>query len=287
MKFIFSFIFMLILSANYALAACNITMFNIGHGDAVFIETDTENILVDTGNFSARSIIADKLSLKIPDKLFLSHPHADHIANAAFIVENFGVSDIFDNGIVSTSPYYLDYISSGANIHHVSAGDIIKIDDHTDFKIFHSGGNFAKLNDTSTVMLFTYKNFKMLFTGDIEIAAETALKNIGKIDVLKAPHHGSKTSSNLNFIRTIHPDTVIISADGSYNFPHAESLNSYKMAGVSDIFCTDFNGEIRITTDGYSYNISVDNPCAWIDNKIAGNRRIISATELNISDSTE
>lgn len=277
--FVFAFI------SSYCFADCNIKMFNVGHGDSILIQTDTENILVDTGALSARSKLNSELNHLTIHKLILTHPHADHIANAKFIVDNFRCNNIYDNGVVSSSNYYKNYINSGASITHLSKGDIIYIDSDTALEIYNPDTDYVSINDSSLVFKLTYKNFKMLFTGDAQFATESLLTNIGKVDVLKSPHHGSKTSSTLNFIQSIRPDTVIISADGSYNFPHAESLNSYVYSGVSYIYCTKYNGDISIHTDGYTYTTTPEYNIDWLNPYLdtLNNNRVISAINIPIS----
>ena len=86
-----------------------------------------------------------------------------------------------------------------------------------------------------------------MFTGDISKDVERLISvktNINKINVLKVSHHGSKTSSDSNFISSILPDFAIISTNGMYNHPHfntLETLNSY----LSDIYITKNDKDIE------------------------------------------
>ncbi len=114
-------------------------------------------------------------------------------------------------------------------------------------------------NDLSLVMRLEYKDFSMLFTGDISDKVEGKLANSQhqlKADILKAPHHGSRFSNSSAFIKAVGPGTVIFSS-GHLNrmrHPHPETLERYQKAGV-DIRRTDRHGAVQITTDGNSYKI--------------------------------
>ena len=69
--------------------------------------------------------------------------------------------------------------------------------------------------------------------------------------VLIAPHHGSRSSSGIEFLRAVDPEVVVVSCgrNGRFNFPHPEILERYEDMGVS-IFRTDINGAVRLSTDG-------------------------------------
>ena len=122
----------------------------------------------------------------------------------------------------------------------------------------------------------------MLFTGDAEKVAENEQLNSSykkklKSTVLKAPHHGSKTSAGADYMKAVSPECVVISAGdpsdptgsgNSYGHPHNQALNSYiKNGGVdkNNIFWTFENGTITITSDGKSWSVTTENKSKWID----------------------
>ena len=78
--------------------------------------------------------------------------------------------------------------------------------------------------------------------------------------ILKVPHHGSNTSSSHDFISTVFPTDVIFSVglNNIYNFPNAEVVESYTNLGCN-LYYTDKNGAIIVTSDGYSYKIKTYN----------------------------
>ena len=109
-KLLIALVLMLVALCNCAFAM-QIKVLNVGQGDATLIQTGEQNILIDTSDADER----DKLRLELYkaecftiDKLILTHPHADHIANAAWLIQNgiFSVRAVYDNGKISTSRYY-------------------------------------------------------------------------------------------------------------------------------------------------------------------------------------
>ena len=114
------------------------------------------------------------------------------------------------------------------------------------------------LNNNSLVCKLVYLSFSCIFTGDIEEIAEKAIlekyKNstqILKTDILKIAHHGSKTSSTEEFLETVKPKIALIGVGPNNNFGHPnknviERIKNNKI----EIFRTDENGEIGISTNG-------------------------------------
>ncbi len=114
-------------------------------------------------------------------------------------------------------------------------------------------------NDLSLVLRLEYKNFSMLFTGDIGEKIEKKLAATPhqlEADILKGPHHGSRFSSSQVFINAVRPGTVIFSSGylNRMRHPHPETLKRYAKAKVT-VWRTDLNGSIKIITDGNGYEI--------------------------------
>ncbi|MBT3369070.1 MAG: MBL fold metallo-hydrolase, partial [Nitrospina sp.] len=112
-------------------------------------------------------------------------------------------------------------------------------------------------NDLSLVLRLEFKDFSMLFTGDISDKIEKVLSASPlQADILKGPHHGSRFSNSQVFINAVHPSTVIFSS-GHLNrmrHPHPETLERYRNTGV-DIRRTDRHGAIQVITNGNGYEI--------------------------------
>lgn len=257
-----------------------VSMLNVGQGDAFLIETSEQNILIDTGDDKDK-IIAElnKAGISRLERVILTHPHSDHIGAIQAVLDNFDVVEILDNGIVSTSPYYKKYRTAHVACHALEAGDMLNLGDRAYFKVLHpdtflvncvnSGAQRSKPNDESIVGRLTFGDFSMLFTGDVEKTIEEDLiaQNI-KATILKAGHHGSRTSSSANFVANVQPRFVFISAgkDNRFKHPHKKPLEIYRVNGVKpeNIFCTAFNGTVVAETDGTDIKITPEITSNWV-----------------------
>lgn len=120
----------------------------------------------------------------------------------------------------------------------VKKGDIINIEKDIKIRILFPGNDLISenvLNNNSLVAKLEYKDFEMLFTGDIEEVAEQQLLNMYsngelKADVLKVAHHGSKTSSIKEFLESVAPDIAVIGVgeNNKFGHPNEEVLNRLK-----------------------------------------------------------
>ncbi|MFC2091946.1 ComEC/Rec2 family competence protein, partial [Elusimicrobiota bacterium] len=116
-------------------------------------------------------------------------------------------------------------------------------------------------NNSSVIIRFAINDISFVFPGDIEIPAELELLSYGKgmrTTVLKAPHHGSHSSSSVPFIDWLYPETVIFSCgkNNGYGFPVFEVLRRYEKIGAK-IYRTDLHGNIDVITDGRNYRVMV------------------------------
>ena len=274
-----------------------IKMLNVGQGDAVLIQTKTQNILIDTSDTDERDKLReelDKAGVKKIDKLILSHAHADHIGGAKLVIENYDVKEVYNDGTDRGSyNVYKGYISAAKKknipVKTLQAGDKLNFGGKVSFEVFYPTeelrAKFAAekdYNDTSIVGKLTFGDFSMLFTGDAEKVAENEQLNSSykkklKSTVLKAAHHGSKTSAGAEYMKAVSPECVVISAGdpsdptgsgNSYGHPHNQALNSYiKNGGVDkeNIFWTFENGTITITSDGKNWAVKPEQKSKWIN----------------------
>ncbi|MBN1618295.1 MBL fold metallo-hydrolase [Candidatus Dojkabacteria bacterium] len=116
------------------------------------------------------------------------------------------------------------------------------------------------VNNDSIVLLVTFGDFNLLLMGDAENEVESELLSstnsleFDDIDVLKAGHHCSKTASSQAFLEKTNPDLVICSCgkDNKFGHPHEETLETFDSLDI-DYLRTDFEGTIRVKTDGLSW----------------------------------
>lgn len=270
-----------------------ISMLDIGQGDAVLIQTGVKNILIDTGDDKYyedgkkgkenTQLLTELQKLKIDhiDTLVMTHAHADHIGKADKVIVQYGVKELVYNGIPSTSKYFINALkaakANGTQQVKVKAGDVLDFGNGVSFEIVSPSQSLidedtaaikakkkVDVNNESVVGRLTFGNFAMLFTGDAEGPVEKDMvASYGKklkCQVLKAGHHGSKTSSTAEFLKLVQPESVVMSlgVNNQYGHPHEALLNRLQKQGVKNIYRTDANGTITIVSDGSSYSITTE-----------------------------
>lgn len=154
------------------------------------------------------------------------------------------------------------------NVKIVEGGEKVSIEDNLYFDIIWPFSDNMisdnSINNNSLVCKLNYKNYSMLFTGDIEVIAEKAILkkysknlNILKSDILKVAHHGSKTSSITEFIEKIKPKYAIIGVgeDNKFGHPSDSTIQNLEKANIR-IYRTDKMGEIEMKTNGKEIKIN-------------------------------
>lgn len=270
-----------------------ISMLDIGQGDAVLIQTGAKNILIDTGDDKYyedgkkgkenTQLLTELQKLKIDhiDTLVMTHAHADHIGKADKVIAQYGVKELVYNGIPSTSKYFINALkaakANGTQQVKVKAGDVLDFGNGVSFEIVSPSQSLidedtaaikakkkVDVNNESVVGRLTFGDFAMLFTGDAEGPVEKDMvASYGKklkCQMLKAGHHGSKTSSTAEFLKLVQPESVVMSlgVNNQYGHPHEALLNRLQKQGVKNIYRTDANGTITIVSDGSSYSITTE-----------------------------
>ena len=191
-----------------------------------------------------------------------THPHADHIGGLPAVIEEFEVKKIYDSGRVHTTKTYENHLElideEDIPFDTPRRGDIIELGDLR-FKVLHPGENVEdySLNDASIVLMLEYENVSFLFTGDAEYEAEMEMLDSGKevkADILKVSHHGSRSSTDEDFLVEVNPEIAVIQVgeDNRYGHPHPEVLELLE-ANEVEIYRNDIHGDIVIRTDGHQY----------------------------------
>lgn len=250
-----------------------VTFFDVGQGDAIFIETPYKSqILIDGG---PNSIILEKLAKEMPfwdktiDLIILTHPEKDHITGLLSVLESYNVERILWTGIVRNTSQY----DKWKEMIEKENAEIIIADSSQKIKIgnvfldilypFESleGEEFKNSNNTSIIAQLIFGNSSFLFTGDAGKSIERKIlsrykEDVINSDVLKISHHGSKTSTSEEFLEEVSPEIAVISCgkNNSYNHPHQEVLKNLEKFGI-EILRTDINGDIKISSFGKDLKI--------------------------------
>jgi competence protein ComEC len=251
---------------------------DVGQGDSILIQTPENNfVLIDTGSRSFATTVIDYLySLSVTTiKAFIAtHPHEDHIGGSQEIFDAFDILSVYHTGYPYSSQTYQRFLNSAENEgcpiytdEDVDPGDYIDISNSLVCQILHINKDASNANDAGIVLMLSYYEVNYLFTGDIhgEIEDKVEYYLVDNwyidVDILKVAHHGSRYSSVDYFLNEATPEVSIISVgEGNpYGHPHYEAL--YRLESYNSlIFRTDINGDIIISTDGWSYNIIFEKP---------------------------
>ena len=233
---------------------------DVGQGDSIFIEiNNSKTMLIDASTSSYGNFIIDyinSLGYDRIDYLIATHPHADHIGSMQDIVLEYDIGDIYMPKVSTNTKTYENLLTAidDKNLTIKKAYKGVKIidEDELDVSILSpTKDEYDNLNNYSAVLKLTYKNVSYLFMGDSEEEVEENILDDVKADVIKIAHHGSNSSSSLEFLKKVSPTYAVISVgeDNSYNHPHKEVLDRLEEIG-SIVYRTDLDGNIIISTDG-------------------------------------
>lgn len=266
---------LIIIQVFYPTDNLKVNFINVGEGDCILIEAPNKiNILIDGGgtpqsNFDVGSKVVipylRRKGINEIDLLILTHPHLDHLEGLLTVLKELKVNMVLDSGLTCDSSEYKEFISlilkKGIPYHKAKAGDNFIFNNSLEIFLlnplydsdFYDESDF---NNASIVVKLFYKNADFLFTGDIEETTEKKLlvwQNILQSDILKVGHHGSSTSTNLEFLDKVDPSIVVITV-GKNHFGHPSQKIIERLEDKNiQIYRTDEDGTIIIRTNGQEY----------------------------------
>ena len=238
---------------------------DVGQGDSIFIELpNNETILIDAAeSYQSEKIInyLKNLNYQKIDYVIGTHPHTDHIGGLKDIINTFEIGKIYMPKVVSTTKTYESLLMAikdkNLKINTAKAGPSIIDTDTLKINILAPNSEtYTELNNYSVVTKITYGTTKFLFMGDAEKLSENEIKENVSADVIKIGHHGSNTSSNIDFIKKVNAKYGIISVglNNKYNLPKEETIKNWENSGTK-IYLTSINGTIRASSDGTNIKI--------------------------------
>lgn len=244
----------------------HLTVLSVGQGDALVLRAPNGRaLLVDVGPRwsdradAGRSVVATSIwnqGLRTVDGLFVSHAHPDHVGGAASVLRLLGVPVLYEGWAAPVDRGYAELaaIARRAGLRRVALragqglaweGVWIQVRGPRPA----SGLRARVRNDDSLVLEASFGAIRMLLPGDLEAQGEHAWQ--GRADVLKVPHHGSRTSSSAAFLDRVQPRVALVSlgANNVFGHPHPEVLARYAARGIP-FYRTDRDGSLTVSTDG-------------------------------------
>ncbi len=256
-----------------------VTVLDVGQGSAALVELPRGRVMmVDGGGFSDNAgfdvgerIVAPLLrrrKILTVDTLVLSHPNSDHLNGLLYIADHFNVRRVLSNGQGQPTRGYarfrdiiarrgivmpaLDHIRrrqwiNGARLDILSPPD--------DFRKRRRQDHWRTVNNNSVVVRIGLGRISFLLPADVERRMEKELVaqwgGALKSTVLLAPHHGSRTSSSVMFLKAVAPEVVVVSCGygNRFGFPHTQVLQRLQRLGA-EVFTTARHGAVTMITDG-------------------------------------
>jgi competence protein ComEC len=275
---------------RYFFGQMRLTAIDVGQATANLIELPGGGtVLVDGGGYSdnavfdvGAAIVAPLLwrkKIKTVDLMVLSHANSDHLNGLLYVLENFNVKEVWWNQEPAHTQGCRQWMRL-LDIYQVPNGKFDQLPravmrgevrleilaPPADFLQHKAAAPWRDLNNNSLVLRVCYGDVSVLFTGDIMHAAEADLlaRTGGRglqSTVLLVPHHGSRSSSSLEFLKAVRPAEAVISAgwQNRYKFPHPSVLQRLQHVG-SRIWCVADQGAVEITTSGNGYTIRTCRP---------------------------
>jgi competence protein ComEC len=242
-----------------------VAFLDVGQGDAILVTTPHgQQVLIDGGPSGSR--VVAQLAEVMPhwdrslQQVVSTHPQEDHIGGLAEVAARFEVGEFSGNGFRSSSLSYTALAEEASEVTTLSRGDSFERDG-VRFEVLWPPADLdpeTDLNDTSLVVRVTYGQTSILLMGDSEGPVHEALVEEESLaaDVLKVPHHGSKTTPAWLFAE-VNPAVAVISVGSGniYGHPHPDTLEAL---GSAPIFRTDLDGRIVIRSDGSEISVSTE-----------------------------
>lgn len=241
-----------------------INFIDVGQGDSCLITTpQNKKVIVDSGGSESYDVgknvllpyLLDKRITKI-DYIMISHFDTDHCKGFEYVLENIKVKNVIISKQSETSENFKQIMKiirkKRINLIIVQKETKIKIDNFTTVDILSpQSENIAdNMNDNSIVAKFEAYNFSILFTGDAseKIEKELIKEKINlKSDILKVSHHGSKTGTSEEFLKSVKPKIALIGVGENNKFGHpTKDVIKRLTENKIKIYRTDTDGEIRI-----------------------------------------
>ena len=244
-----------------------IHMIDIGQGDSILLECNQEYMLIDAGELGQGAVVNEYLkdhNVTELDYALITHPHSDHYGGMLDVLKNENVTtkNIVMTEAVNTTRTWeklTDYIDEKKyNVIFPKTNDTLTLGETT--LTMYVPEIVKDLNNCSIVVRAEYDGMSAILTGDAETPVEKAMLDEGfnvQANILKAGHHGSRTSSSKKFLSAVSPQIALISCgkDNDYGHPHKETVQKFNDIGLP-MYRTDELGSIVVKMDNNTMFLS-------------------------------
>lgn len=239
--------------------ALTVIMIDVGQADSFLLIQDGKTALIDCGTrYDGDEILAFLSSLNITrlDYVFGTHPHDDHMGGMLEVIQGIEVGKLVvpevEKGKVTSNWYKtLEKAYANFNVVRPKVGDLYELGDATMKVLGPIDTTPSNVNNYSTILMVSFGEMDILFTGDAETSLEKDLLESGvnlDAEILKIGHHGSDTSSSDAFLDAVSPEYGLLSTaiGNKHDHPIGEIMDKYEDRGI-EIYRTDQSGTVTLT----------------------------------------
>ncbi len=249
-------------------AELKIHFIDVGQGDAILVQCDGNNLLIDAGpenaGMTVHDYLIDKANITRIDYVIATHEHDDHLGGMPEALSGLVVGNVY-SGTSIPLRYWLETIIPKLKEKTLT---VLKPTEGESFELGEAKVTFLATmtnaeipNDRCLTVRIDYGDNSALLMADLERDGENWLlehETQLKADVLKVGHHGGNTSTGEKFLRAVDPQIAVISVGtgNKHGHPHEEILNLLKKYNVT-IYRTDLFGTIVLTSDKSIWSVEV------------------------------
>lgn len=269
------------LSEPRATGELKIEFLDVGQGDSAFITfPNGETMLIDGGgrvNYDSDDDEAEAFEPDVPrigemvvseflwekgysrvDRVVVSHADADHSQGIADVVRNFAFGEVLLGAAPASDSEMADLLTAAKRypvpVRQIGQGDVLEIGGVRIEVLWPVASNepVGSDNNSSLVLRLSFGGRHFLFTGDVEKEAEVRIVGLAlEADVVKVPHHGSRTSSTEEFVSAVSARIAVIPVGrrSMFGHPHPEVVERWRKTGA-EVTTTGWKGTITVKTDG-------------------------------------
>lgn len=257
-----------------------VVVLDVGQGDGILVEGGRGGrMVVDGGPDPGRLLIA--LDERLPpwdrriDILILTHPHEDHVAGLALLLERYRVGRVYEPGMIGPGPGYRAWgevlAATGTPHGRLSTGDRLTLD-AIRFRVLWPDANRVPerppdggtaINNVSIVLLGEVGQRRFLLAGDVEegVDPELLVRGLPALDLLKVAHHGSRTATTREFLEAVRPRVAVVSAGAGNPYGHPAPATIERLGELAGrTYRTDTDGTVQVAFDGAVVRVRTSGP---------------------------